>query len=207
MATIDFYYSAHSSYAYLGCKRLYEIAAAAGRTVAHYPIDLSKVVPASGSKSFADKSDAYRKYFFERELQRWSQFRGAPMIGRARFHHHDITLANCTLTAGVLSDLDVGPLALAYLTAHWRDDADLADRPTLASLISGVGMDADALLAAALEAPAREAYTANTEAAIERGMFGSPTFIVDGDMFYGQDRLEMVERAIEEPFAQGWSGA
>jgi 2-hydroxychromene-2-carboxylate isomerase len=51
----------------------------------------------------------------------------------------------------------------------------------------------------------QQAYRANTEEAIRRAVFGSPTYVVDGDMFYGQDRLELVERALQRPFAATWS--
>ena len=85
-----------------------------------------------------------------------------------------------------------------------RDDADLADRETLAQLGGEVGLEPVPLLAAALSPEVQAAYEANTEEAIERSVFGSPTYFVDGDMFYGQDRLELVERALERPFAGTW---
>ena len=97
-------------------------------------------------------------------------------------------------------------LAHRMLQAHWRDDADLADRETLARLGGEVGLDPAPLLAAALSPEAQAAYEANTEAAIGRSVFGSPSYFVDGDMFYGQDRLELIERALERRFAGTWEG-
>jgi len=91
------------------------------------------------------------------------------------------------------------------LEGHWRDDADLSDPDTLAVLASRAGYDPAPLLAAAAHAPAvRAAYAANTDEAIRRSVFGSPTYFVDGDMFYGQDRLDMVERALRKPYAGAW---
>ncbi len=52
-----------------------------------------------------------------------------------------------------------------------------------------------------------QAYGANTQEAIDRSLFGSPTYVVDGDVFYGQDRLEMMERALKRPYSREWSGA
>ena len=96
---------------------------------------------------------------------------------------------------------NVDALAHALLRAHWRDDADLADPETLARLAAGLDFDAPALLEAARSPAVLEQYEANTQEAIARSVFGSPTYFVDGDMFYGQDRLEMVERALHRPFA------
>ena len=98
----------------------------------------------------------------------------------------------------------VDALAHAMLEAHWRDDADLADRDTLRRIGAGTGLDADRLLDAADGDAARAAYEANTAEAVRRSVFGSPTYFVDGDMFYGQDQLELVARALERPFAGRW---
>jgi 2-hydroxychromene-2-carboxylate isomerase len=206
MAVIEYFYSAHSAYAYLGSARFMAIASATGRSVVHKPIDLDEVVPASGSASFKQKSDAYRAYYFDREIKRWSEHRNAPVQGRPSYHHHDTTTVNCMLVAGVEQSLNMDQLAHALLEAHWRYDADLDDDATLERVASAAGYDARALLEAAVTAPVRAAYAANTREAIERNVLGSPTYVVDGDVFYGQDRLEMVERAIDHPYAMDWSG-
>ena len=91
-------------------------------------------------------------------------------------------------------------LSHALLEAHWRDDADLADPSTLVQLAHGVGLGGETLLAAADTDAVKAVYERFTEEAINRSVFGSPTYFVDGDMFYGQDRLEMVERALKQPY-------
>ncbi len=110
-----------------------------------------------------------------------------------------MTLANCPIIAA-----GADTLAHAMLQAHLRDDADLEDEGTLTHLIRGAGLDAEALINAARSANVLASYEANTREAIERSVFGSPTYFVDGDMFYGQDRLEMAERALRQPFAGRW---
>ena len=108
------------------------------------------------------------------------------------------------LIAGLERGVDIGPLAHAILEAHWRYDADFASADTLAALAGKIAIDAMPLLAAALTPEIRKLYTKNTEEALQRSVFGSPTYFVDGDMFYGQDRLEMVERALQQPFDGKW---
>lgn len=202
MPAIEYFYAAHSAYAYLGSARLMEIAKEAGTTIVHRPIDLRKVVPAAGSTPTGERTQAHRAYFFGREIQRWSEERNAPWLGRRPTHHdNDITLPNCFLIAGMEAGHDIDQLAHAFLEAHWRDDADLADAPTLVKLANEVGLDGPAILAGAGKATIVARYAAFTQEAIDRSVFGSPTYFVDGDMFYGQDRLEMVARALKQPYA------
>ena len=205
MAEIEYFYSAHSGFAYLGSARFMEIAAAADRRIVHKPVDLDRVVEGAGSGSFRARSKPYRAYFYRREIDRWSEYRNAPILeGWPAHHYNDMTLANCTLIAGAQQGYNVDQLAHAMLTAHWKNNANLADRETLAGLVESVGLEPATLLAAAVSPDVKNAYNANTDEAIARSVFGSPTYFVDGDMFYGQDRLEIVERALKQPFSGEW---
>jgi 2-hydroxychromene-2-carboxylate isomerase len=202
MSEIEYFYSAHSAYAYLGSARFMQIAKAAGRTIRHRPNDLRRVVPGSGSTPFSARSKGHYAYFFRREIDRWAEERNAPvMVGRPTYHDNDMTLCNGMLIAAIVQGHNVDQLAHVMLESHWRDNSDLADRDTLVELGKRVGLDPVALLDAALSDAVRAIYEANTQDAIERCVFGSPTYFVDGDMFYGQDRLEMVERALRQPYA------
>ncbi len=202
MPEIEYFYSAHSAYAYLGSARFMAIAKAAGRTITHRPNDLRRVVPASGSTPFSERSKGHYAYFFRREIDRWAEERNAPvMVGRPTHHDKDMTLCNGMLIAGLVQDKNIDQLAHVMLESHWRDDSDLADRDTLVALARQVEMDPEPLLDAALSEEVQAIYEANTVEAIERSVFGSPAYFVDGDMFYGQDRLEMVERALRQPYA------
>ena len=207
MQEIEYFYAAHSAFAYLGSARFMAIAAAAGRRIAHKPVDLRRVVAEAGAVPFGRRSKPHAAYFFGREIERWSEERGAPWMGRIPTHHaKDITLPNGMLIAGIARGLNVDGLAHALLEAHWRDDADLADRSSLAAIGQRAGIDPAPLLDAALSTEVQAIYQANTEEAISRSVFGSPTYFVDGDMFYGQDRLEMLERSLRSPYAGRWPG-
>lgn len=178
------------------------VVAGAGRRILHRPIDLRRVVASSGAQAIEERSKGHVAYFFGREIERWSEERSVPWLGRFPTHHaNDIALPNCVLIAGLKQGLDIDCLAHAMLEAHWLHDADLADRGTLAVICRSVGVAPEPILEAANLADVRSAYERNTEEAIQRSVFGSPTYFVDGDMFYGQDRLEMVERALKRPYA------
>ena len=201
MPEIEYFYSAHSAFAYLGSAAFMEIASAAGRKIVHRPIALGRVVEAVSSVPFGSRSAGHRAYFFGREIQRWSEERQAPVMDGIPTHHaNDTSLANGMLIAGLEQGLDIDQLAHAMLETHWRDDADLADAGTLSRLAQELGLNSEPLLNAALSPAVQAKYEANTEEAIRRSVFGSPTYFVDDDMFYGQDRLAQVERALRQPY-------
>ncbi len=205
MAGIEYLYSAHSAFAYLGSARFMEIARAGGYRIIHKPIELGTVVEAGGAGSTRVRSTAHRAYYFGREIERWSEERNAPVVsGMPTYHYNDMALANGMLIAAVQQGADADGLAHCLLEAHWKDDADLAKRQTLAWLAQTVQIDPGPLLDAALTDAVQSVYKANTQEAIDRSVFGSPTYFVAGDMFYGQDRLEMIERALTKPYAGTW---
>ena len=205
MSEIEYFYSAHSAFAYLGSQRFMQIARGAGRTIVHKPYFLRSGIEGVGSPPSSARPPNHRAYYFGREIERWSEYLNAPVVAELPTHHrNDMTSANCLLIAAGATGPLVDALAHAMLEAHWRDDADLANPDTLRALVSGVGLEADALFELAGGAEVIAKYAANTEEAIARSVFGSPTYFLDGDMFYGQDRLEMIERALNRPFAGTW---
>lgn len=205
MADIEYYYSAHSVFAHLGSARLMQIAKASGRKIIHKPVDLNAVVAAVNPQGFRERSKAHRAYYFGREIERWSEYRDVYIrTAYPPSHYNDTTLVNSMLIAGITLGHNVDQLAHLLLQGHWADHADLAHEPTLEKIAQDAGFDAQSLLKAAKTPQVAEIYAANTAQAIELSVFGSPTYVVDNDMFYGQDRLEMVERAVEKPFTNGW---
>lgn len=201
MDYIEYFYSAHSAFAYIGAKKLMQICKANGLKLQHRPIALSPVIEAAGGLSFAARTQAHVDYFFGREITRWAELRDLPVIDYRPTHHDNaLDLPNGMLIAAIEQGADVDTLSFAILQAHWRDDADLADAETLHHIGKSAGLDPKPLLDAALSADIQAIHQANTDEAIKRNIFGSPTYFVDGDMFYGQDRLELVERALHTPF-------
>ena len=201
MSGIEYFYSAHSAFEYFGSRRFMEIAAAASRKIVHKPYYLNRAIAGVGSVPTRERPQNHRAYYFRRQIDRWSEHREAPVMeGYSTAHWADMTLANCMLIAAARADADANSLAHAMLQGHWRDNADLSDRDTLVALARGIDVDPDPLLTAAETPEINAVYEANTDEAIERSVFGSPTYFVDGDMFYGQDHLELVERALERPY-------
>lgn len=196
--TIEYFYSAHSAYAYLGAWELERIADAAGARIVHRPYDFLPVMAAAGGKRFKERTQTHVDYFFGRDMYRWAELRDLPMVRfRPTYHDNPLALPNGMIIA---AEGHEGPLSRAILQAHWSDDADIADAATLIQIARNIGLHGEALVEAATAEEVLARHDANTEEAIARGIFGSPTYFVGGDMFYGQDHLHMVERALTQPF-------
>lgn len=199
--TIEYFYSTHSAYAYLGAPRLAEICRTRGCTLIHRPFELSPVVEAAGGLSFAGRSQAHIDYFFGREIERWAEYRGLDILPhRPTFHDNPLHLSSGVLIAAQKEALDLDALSFAFLQAHWRDDIDLANQDHLARTLRSIGVAPEPLLEQALSAPVQAQFAANTQRAKDLALFGSPSYIVDGDIFYGQDHLGLVDRAVQKPF-------
>lgn len=203
MLSIEYFYSAHSAFAYIGSAKLLEICSEFDCSLIHRPIRLRPVVEAARGPSFADRTQAHVDYFFGREIERWAEHRQVPIIDhRPTFHDNSLDLANGMLIAAAERGADVDALSHAVLRAHWRDDVDLAERGAMAETAEAAGFDPEPLLEAAMSDAVQAIHEHNTQEAIARSVFGSPTYFVAGDMFYGQDHLELVERALAIPFAK-----
>lgn len=205
MAVIEYWYSAHSAYAYLGHAELLRVASATGRTVEHRPVDLRRVLDGVSVPNFRTRAPAHLSYFFGRHMRRWAEERGIPMMATRPSTHDEnganMAPSNGLLIAAIAAGADVDALAGALLKGHWVDDADVNDPATVTALAASVGIDAAPLLEKALSPEVQAIHEENTAEAIRREIFGSPTYFVDGDMFYGQDMLHMVERACFRPYA------
>ena len=199
MTTVVHYLCAHSLYTWLGIERLIALGRQYGFAIEHRPIDLHTVMEAAGSTRFEERSRAHLRYFFSVEAARWADFRVVEWMGRIPTHHmKSYDLANRVLIAADTLGLDVGAVAAAVLRAHWVDDADLSDTAVLQSILETASYPASALLERAQGDGAAQAYSANTQAAIDASVFGAPTYVLGEEMFYGQDRLELLAWRLEQ---------
>ncbi len=199
---IDYYYVLISPWSYLGGLRFTEIALRHGATVNCKPMDLAKVFPVSGGLPLGKRAPQRQAYRLA-ELERWRGHLGMELNLKPKFFPANYDLAQ-RMVVGVVNasqggDGDGGdPMALSHaiLRAIWAEERDIADAATLAKIADGNGMDGAALLSAAEAPDVLAAYEANTNEAIERGVFGAPTYIFNNQMYWGQDRLDFLDRAL-----------
>ena len=198
---IDYFYSAFSAYAYIGHGAFLKIAKDANRSVIHRPFDLMKCLNAIGYHPLEERTEATLTYQFSRQRDRWSEFRNVPMPkATPSSHSNGAEIADLVLLAAIQKNLDVEIISSDFMHRHWTEDLDLSDEDAVAATLGALGFNEDELLEAARTPGIGKEYDRNTQFAIEHSVFGSPTYFVDDDMFYGQDNLVLVERALKLPF-------
>ena len=196
MKEIEYYYSVSSVFAYFGSKRLTELAHCHNVRIIHKPIFHGTVVPATGGCRFRETSPIRKSHFF-REVNRWSKFLQIPVVsGDPKYLYGDRELPSGMVIAAQRNGDDVDSLSFHIAEALWRDDRDIANKEVLRELAMSINIDAEKLLEDAMLPIIQDEYERNSIEGVKKGVFGSPTYIVDGEPFWGQDRLEFVNRTL-----------
>ena len=198
MRRLDYYLSLRSPWAFLGAKRLEEIARRNRVKVAVKPVDFGTIFPASGGLPLpkrAPQRQAYRMM----ELKRWSAHLESPMVFEPRCLPVPEELAARFVIAAEAIGGDPLRLAHAILAAIWQEERNIAEVGTLEAIASETGHHANTLAAKAFDPETQVRYEALTQEALERGVFGAPSYVLeDGEIFWGQDRLDLLERALAD---------
>lgn len=195
--TVDYYFAPNSPWTYLGHERFAEIAKAAGATINVLPVDLGgKVFPVSGGLPLAKRAPQRQAYRLL-ELQRFSEYLGRPIVLQPKYFPVSSDDAAKLIIAVDLAD---GPSAAMRLTGRilrgvWVDERNIADARELAAMLAEEGLDARRLEDSMSQA-VHERYEADSQRAIEAGVFGAPSYVVDGELFWGQDRLDFLQRRL-----------
>jgi len=194
---VQYYFAPNSPWTYLGHLRFWDIARKHGATVEVLPVDLGgKVFPQSGGLPLAKRAPQRQAYRLV-ELKRFSEHLHAPMNLQPKFFPVNPDDAAKLIIAVALHDgMDAAMhITDAVLRAVWVDERNIADEATLAVLLKERELPARRLEDAHSQAVA-ERYEANTARAIEAGVFGAPSYVVGGEIFWGQDRLDFLERRL-----------
>lgn len=194
--TVDLYYSNTSPWTYLGWQRFQAIAKATGATVNYWPVDFGKIFPLSGGlpvKQRPLQRQAYRMM----ELKRWRDHLAIPLTLEPKFFPVAEGLAAHMAIAVRRRGQDIAGFSFAVLRACWAEEKNVADPDTLIALAKGLGLDGEGLVAEAGSDAVKAERERDNQAAIERQVFGAPTFVIDGELFWGQDRLDFVERKLK----------
>lgn len=191
MSTIDFFFDAASPYTYLAATQIDDIAARHGRSVVYKPMLLGKVFEATGNRMPA-AVPAKGKYMMG-DLQRWAAYYGVPFAFPTVF---PVNSKLAQRIACVLPGEQVGQWAREIMHSYWVEGHDIGTAEGIRTASERMGLDGDALIAEAEAEPAKTRLRTFTEEAVERGVFGAPTFFVDDAMFWGCDRLGLLEHHL-----------
>ncbi|MFC5497113.1 2-hydroxychromene-2-carboxylate isomerase [Caenimonas terrae] len=194
--SIDYYFTPQSPWTYLGHERLTRIASDAGATVNVLPTDYAKVFPISGGLPLGQRAPQRQAYRLV-DLARFSAQLKLPLNLKPKFF--PVAGDDAARLIIAVNRQDGAHAAMkfcgAVFAAVWVQERNIADAATLAQLLAETGLPAERL-AQSREPQVQQQYEANTAKAIEAGVFGAPSYVIDGEIFWGQDRLEFVEQAL-----------
>ena len=193
---VDYYFTPISPYVYLGHERFIAIARRHAATIAIKPINLGQVFPVSGGLPLSKRAPQRQAYRLV-ELERWSSYLRLPLNPQPAHFPVSADLASRWVLAALEESVDAAlELTGALGRAVWAEERDIADRETLVALATTLGRDAAALDERANAPDIAVRYAVLTQEAIDRGVFGAPTFVYNGELFWGQDRLDFLDRAL-----------
>ncbi len=190
-ASLELFFDVVSPYSYLASTQVAALAARHGISVRWRPFFLGGVMKATGNQPPATLPA--RAPYLLRDVQRWAAKYGVPLQFPRRFPANTL-LAQRMLTA--LQSDEVARLAPGFFALYWAEGGDVTDPDTLRGRADALGFDGGALLAAAAGDEVKDRLKATTDEAVRRGAFGAPTFFFDGEMYFGNDRLVLLEDAL-----------
>lgn len=188
---IDLFYDVGSSYSYLASTQVVRIERESGWTVRHRPFLLGAVLKASGNPMPA--SVAAKARWMASDMARWAKSYGVPFAVPSRFPLVTLT----TQRALCAAELAGGEAALRALTPHlmrafWAEDRDVASAEVIAACARDAGLEPDAIVQGASTSAAKDLLRAHTDAALAKGAFGAPSFVVGDELFWGNDRIPLL---------------
>ncbi len=193
--SIDYYFSSVSPWAYLGHAPFTDIARRHGLSINYKPVFLGQVFAQTGGLPLPQRHPARQRYRMV-ELQRWRQRRGLSFNLQPKHWPFDASLLDRALIALVHAGADPDAFLARAYQGIWEEERDLADPLVVAELAEAAGHDSTSLLEAAGHTSTEVVYVLNMENAVAADVFGSPAYVLDGEVFWGQDRLDLLDDAL-----------
>ena len=194
---IDYYVSLNSPWTHLGAARIEAMAMAHDATMRVYPVDFGTIFAASGGLPLPKRSPQRQAYRLQ-ELSRWRDHLGIPINIQPKYFPSSETLTAPAMIAvrETIGDQPAIKLAHRVLKAIWQEERNPADPAEFAALIKDVGLDPGQVMTLGAEPRWTELRAEDGQAALARGVFGAPSYVIGDDIYWGQDRLEFVGRRL-----------
>jgi len=195
MKTFEFWFDFGSTASYLAWTQLPSLEASTGAKAVFKPMLLGGVFQATGNQSPVN-IPAKGKYLFA-DFERFAERYGVPFNRNPYFPINTLLFMRGAIALQQKGDARFMDYCRTVFNAIWVDSLNMNDPATAAEALRKAGFDAQALVALASEQTTKDALKAATQEAIDRGVFGAPTFFVGDQMFWGQDRLDFVKEALK----------
>ncbi len=194
-ASIEYYLTSVSPWAYLGHAAIRALAEKHGATLVIKPVNLGEMFKETGQVALAERPQVRQRYRFI-ELQRFADWRGLKITLKPKYFPTNPMLADHTICAILAKGGDPLDYMASVFSAVWSDDRDISDEETLADLLSRAGFDAAAVLESARTPEIATMRSRNTIDAIAVDATGVPCLVLNGEPFWGQDRLDLLDHAL-----------
>lgn len=192
--SVDFLFDFGSPAAYLAWTQLPKLVADTGATVVMKPILLGGVFQSTGNRA-PISVPAKGQYMFK-DMARYAKAYGVPLVMNPAFPINTITLMRLDVALTLRADPRLDAYRAAVFPAIWSEQKNMGDPATVAAVLAPAGFTADELASMAADPQVKETLKTWTQDAVDRGAFGAPTFFVGDEMFWGQDRLDLVRSAL-----------
>ena len=193
--SVDYYFSLVSPWAYIGHATFMKLTQRHNLDVNFKPVSLLTVFAETGGLPLNKRAPARQRYRIM-ELQRWRDKRSVELNVHPKFWPFNVEIADHLTVAIVESGANPDQFLRKAFSGVWADERNLADEQTLMLLADGVGLPAQKLLADAKSENVKKRYEQNIKEALEIDAFGSPCYVLDGEVFWGQDRIELLDDAL-----------
>ena len=193
---IDYYFSIQSPWAYIGHALFENVAKANDLKVNYKPVTLGEVFAETGGLPLAKRHPARQRYRFV-ELQRWRDKRGLQFHFKPKHWPFNARLADGTVMAAIEAGHNPEPFLRRAYKGVWEQQLDLGDVATITKLADESGLPGAKIVARAASDNISAMYNKNRDSAIAAGVFGSPAWVLDGEVFWGQDRIELLVDALK----------
>ena len=193
---VDFYFSFQSPWAYIGHKAFQEVAKANDLKVNYKPVVLVDLFSETGGLPLMKRHPVRQRYRMV-ELQRWRDKRGLNFHLQPANWPLNARLADGLVIAAIEAGLDPEPFMRRAFAAVWEDQLNLTDSATLIKLADESGLPGKRLVERSGSEEISAAYEKNRQDALAADVFGSPVYVLDGEVFWGQDRIELLADALK----------
>jgi 2-hydroxychromene-2-carboxylate isomerase len=193
---VDYYFSFSSPWAYIGHKTFRDVVGTYGVVVNHKPVVLVDLFSETGGLPLVKRHPVRQRYRMV-ELQRWRDKRGLNFHLQPKYTPLNARLADGVVIAAVEAGLDPDPFLRRAFPAVWENQLNLADPDTVIRIADEAGLPGKQLVARSASEDVSAAYEQNRQDAIAADVFGSPVYVLEGEVFWGQDRIELLADALK----------
>ena len=193
---VDYYFSFQSPWAYIGHKPFREVVESHGLKVNHKPVVLVDLFSETGGLPLMKRHPVRQRYRMV-ELQRWRDKRGLKFTLQPKNWPFNARLADGMVIAAIEAGYDPDPFLRRAFPAVWEDELNLADPATLSGIADAAGLPGTQLVERSGSNEISAAYEQNRQDALASDVFGSPVYVLEGEVFWGQDRIELLADALK----------